>query len=870
MSKSTKDANACACPAEPPDERGLAEWALDELPGAAIVIFDRGLRVRLAGGDALGVAADAGGDLVGRRVRDVLPAEVALAAIPHCRGALAGGESTCTLRSPDGRTAFLVQTKPLRSKAGDVVAGLAVTRDVSPAEDSPDPAADVVCAGRPELLRFPPPALRPQMIPRHTLMVRIETAGAQVVLMTAPAGSGKTTAAAQLAAAAPRGAWISLEERHNEPAVLAGELLAAIASIEGARPLGSGMAAGAGLELVAQAVSECATRFVLVLDDAHNLRARGALDVIACAMRNVPRGSLLVIGSRTELDLGHGGLVASRSLLHLRAKDLAMSAAECTAVVASLGTEISVQDVEALVRRTDGWAAGVSLLAGALAEKGGDARLDDVGGWEPSIAGYLRDAVLESLRDGGRKFLLESSPIEELSGPLCDAALGRRDSGRMLRRLVRGNVPITAVDERCHKYRVNPLLREALVQELRAEDPEGTARIHLRASTWCEQNGDVERAIHHARAAGAIDHAGELVAVALPDYVLSRRHRIADLVREFRPEELRREHHLALARGWDALCSGATEATAYWADVAEGALGHPNGDSPGSTSGPLALLRAAAAFGGVSEMAHEAARAYRSEAPGSAWRPFACYLEGAAAELLGDREHACARLREGEQLAAIGAPTLRPQILAQLSQLADSDDQPEASRELAATADAVMYEHGLHGATSDAIVEARSALHLAKDGNEAKARDRLDRAAAELAAPGWMPSWMRAQTQIVLGQAHLQLGDAPIARTLERAARRAIHEGARDAPVLCQRLTSLRAMLDAFPAVSITGSGHLTTAELRVLRYLPTHLSFRQIGERLYLSRHTVKTEAISAYRKLGVNSRSDAVRKARELGILE
>jgi LuxR family maltose regulon positive regulatory protein len=151
-----------------------------------------------------------------------------------------------------------------------------------------------------------------------------------------------------------------------------------------------------------------------------------------------------------------------------------------------------------------------------------------------------------------------------------------------------------------------------------------------------------------------------------------------------------------------------------------------------------------------------------------------------------------------------------------------------------------------------------------------KARDRLGRATARLAAPGWMPSWMRAQTQMVLAQARLQLGDAPAARTLERAARRAVEDGARDAPVLCQRLASLQATLEAFPSVSLPGSGHLTTAELRVLRYLPTHLSFRQIGERLYLSRHTVKTEAISAYRKLGVNSRSDAVRQAQELGILE
>ena len=91
-----------------------------------------------------------------------------------------------------------------------------------------------------------------------------------------------------------------------------------------------------------------------------------------------------------------------------------------------------------------------------------------------------------------------------------------------------------------------------------------------------------------------------------------------------------------------------------------------------------------------------------------------------------------------------------------------------------------MYEHGLEDASAGAIVEALSALDLAKDGNEAKARDRLsDRGAAKLAAPGWMPSWMAAQTQIVLAQAHLQLGDASTARGLERAARRTIQEGAR-------------------------------------------------------------------------------------------
>jgi LuxR family maltose regulon positive regulatory protein len=853
------------------DGSGLAALVLAEAPGVAIVVFDRGLRVRLVGGDALGVDLDGRDELVGRRVRDVLPAQLALAATPHCRSALVGRESTCAVGSPDGLTALVLQTKPLRSETGEIIAGIAVVRDVSPAEGSPDAiVAEIVTAGRSDPLRFQPPALHAETVARHTLLVRVETAGAQAVLMTAPAGFGKTTAAAQMAAAAPRSAWITLEERHDDPSVLAGTILAAVASIEGVRPLAAGASGTTGLELLTGALSDCPTRFVLVLDDAHHLHTRGALDVVAGVMESVPRGSLLVIASQTELDLRHGALVAGRSLLQLRAADLAMSAAECAALVAGRGVDISTEDVAALVRRTDGWPVGVSLLTAAMAEKGAAARPDDIGGWEPSVAAYLRDAVLESLPEDSRKFLLGSSLIEELSGPLCDAAMGRGGSGRILRRLAGGNVPMTAVDQRGREYRLNPLLREMLAQELTADDPDVAARLHLRASAWCEEHGEMERAIHHIREAGAIGRAGELVAQALPGYVFSREHPIADLVREFGPDELRREHHLALARGWDALCSGAVEATTYWAAVAEGTLARADGDAPDSVSGPLALLRAAAAAGGVAEMAHQAELAYGIEAPDSPWRPLACYLDGAAAEVMGDREHARARLREGEQLAAIGAPNLRPQILAQLSLLALSDDDPEASRELAAAADALMYEHGLEGATGSAIVEALSALGLAKDGNEARARDRLDRAAAELAAPGWMPCWMRAQTQIVLGQAHLQLGDAPVARNLERAARRAVHEGARDAPALRERLASLRATLDAFPSVSIPGSGHLTTAELRVLRYLPTHLSFRQIGERLYLSRHTVKTEAISAYRKLGVNSRSDAVRKAQELGILE
>jgi LuxR family maltose regulon positive regulatory protein len=115
----------------------------------------------------------------------------------------------------------------------------------------------------------------------------------------------------------------------------------------------------------------------------------------------------------------------------------------------------------------------------------------------------------------------------------------------------------------------------------------------------------------------------------------------------------------------------------------------------------------------------------------------------------------------------------------------------------------------------------------------------------------------------------VQLGNGNDARGHLEAARAAWPQGRGDASGLNAELDALAATLDAFPAVNLDRAGHLTPAELRVLRLLPTHLSFREIGDHLFLSRHTVKTEAISTYRKLGVTSRSDAVRRAGELGLL-
>jgi LuxR family maltose regulon positive regulatory protein len=432
---------------------------------------------------------------------------------------------------------------------------------------------------------------------------------------------------------------------------------------------------------------------------------------------------------------------------------------------------------------------------------------------------------------------------------------------------------IVPLDQGGEWYRLSPVLRDMLRSRLRRGEPGAEAEIHARASRWWEAQGDVEAAVHHARLAGDIPRAGALVGRILPAYELSgRTARLAQLLAEFADDELRSSPVLAVAMAWACLTAGPAEACHHWGAVAQGAAVQPLPAIDGALddgAGPaFVLLRTAVAAHGVAAMGADAVLAASVTPPGSPWVALCRYYEGVAAELTGDRGHARQCLDDGLRLAAIAAPALRASILAQLELIARDEGDGERARTLAEDADAMLHEHGLEGHPDTVIVDAVWALMLAKEGHETQARERVRRAVQKLEARSSAP-WSEAQARIVLAHARLCLGDGPGARALEAQARRAVETGAADAASLKEQLESLRLTLDAFPATTIPGAGHLTAAELRVLRYLPTHLSFREIGERLFLSRHTVKTEAISTYRKLGVNSRAEAVSHARDLGIL-
>jgi LuxR family maltose regulon positive regulatory protein len=268
-------------------------------------------------------------------------------------------------------------------------------------------------------------------------------------------------------------------------------------------------------------------------------------------------------------------------------------------------------------------------------------------------------------------------------------------------------------------------------------------------------------------------------------------------------------------------------------------------------------------------MAADAARFTELEAEDSPWWPRACYLEGAAARLSGDPELARRRLEEGERLAsAFGAITVRAMCLAQLAALAVAEDSWALASALAKQATDELSKASLDGIATVAPVFAVSALVQAHEGEVESARATIRHARALIEGDSGVAAWVAVEVRLTLAHASLLLADAAAARLLLSEARR-VDVAATDLGSLNATLEELTATAAAFSAAGNEGASSLTGAEVRLLRLLPTHLTFAEIGERVHLSRNTVKSQAVSMYRKLDVSSRNDAVERATELGLL-
>jgi LuxR family maltose regulon positive regulatory protein len=612
-------------------------------------------------------------------------------------------------------------------------------------------------------------------------------------------------------------------------------------------------------------------RVVIVLDDAHLAPPELVRHVLGPLLEELPAGSMVALASRTEPPLPLGRLRARRSLIEVRVEDLAMLPAEASVLVHDAGLELDFGAVQELVSRTEGWPAGMYLAALSLREEvDTEAALSRLRGDDHRLAEYFRDEVLSEMPPDLLEFAVLTSVLEELSGPLCDAVQGRPGSALTLTKLEHATPLLRPLDPAHERYRWHGLFRDALAAELRRTAPDLVRALHDRASAWCEAHGEADQAIAHAVWAHDPVRTGDLLWAGIVAYVTQGRNQIVQgWLAGFTREELAGYAPLALAAAHSFLAAGNAAEARHLAVAAAAAVGRGSGaGATGSLAAGLAGIDAMVGRDGVAGMAKAAGRACGIEPEHSPWRPLYLLLRGTALHLGGDRSGAIRLLDEGADLSAAAAPTAMSLCLAQAAVIAIEEQDWDRAAELTDRAERVIEERGLAGYPICALAFAASAATRAHHGRVDEAKRDLRSGIELLTLLGDFIPWYGAEARILLAHASLWLADVVGARTLLAEASRLARRTS-GAVIFEHWFNEAWSYMDALAETSLAGPSSLTIAELRILRFLPSHRSFREIAAQLGVSANTVKTQAHAVYRKLGAASRSEAVMRASDAGLL-
>jgi LuxR family maltose regulon positive regulatory protein len=485
------------------------------------------------------------------------------------------------------------------------------------------------------------------------------------------------------------------------------------------------------------------------------------------------------------------------------------------------------------------------------------------------VADYLRDELLAPLAPDTLAFLTRTSILDTLSGALCDAVLGKGDSARTLARLAVSNTLLVSLDRNGQSYRYHTLFRQMLRTQLRRLEPERERELHARASVWYAQARDVDRAIRHAVAAGDAERSGELLWRHSGSYIgRGRNAALRSWLEQFTDAQIAASPSLALTAANSRLAAGDRNEAGHWTAAAERSLARAPSAAPGVLDSAVLLLRAAIAEHGLEQMGRDVACARELEPEHGASRSLARLLAGAAHHLSGNRERARADLEDGVRSSAVAAPQIQAICLAQLALLELDEGDWQAGGILIERARSRVESCGLANYPTAALVYAVSALVRSHVGPVEEADRDLRACRALLGRLVDFVPWYEAEVRLALGRAALGLSDVAGARTLLAEASRLVKRTP-ESPTLASWLAESLAQLEA-----ATGSAGelltLTAAELRVLRMLPTHLSFPAIAGQLFISTNTVKTHVRALYRKLDASSRAEAVTRAVAAGLLD
>jgi LuxR family transcriptional regulator, maltose regulon positive regulatory protein len=736
-------------------------------------------------------------------------------------------------------------------------------------------------------LRAPTPRSE-QVIRPRLLEILGNTIDRKITLVSAPAGYGKTTLLAQWSHAVGDSlsfAWLTLDEQDNDPIKLWRHIVEALHLAAPEEDVGADVLVRVGvagrslietsLPMLINVLAALDRRLILVLDDYQFVTNDECHDSVAFFVDHLPENVHLVLASRSDPPLRLGRLRARGALNEIRDEQLAFSEEEAAHLLnETMGLDIGPDDLRLLFERTEGWPAAIYLASLSLQQREDrHAFIVAFKGSDRYIVDLLAEEVLAGVQEDVKEFLLRTSILRRLTGPLCDAVVNREGSGKLLHELARSNLFLVPLGERGEWYRYHHLFSQFLVYELESGSPELVPILYGRASAWLEGEGFFDGAIRHAVAATDYERAGLLVTRHWYGYVLAGQMATVEGWLESLPE-VQTAHDPALLLVWAWICtlSGRSEEAERLLTLAESIpYEGPLPDGTSSVEAGTATIRGIFGFGGVRSTLEAARRAVESEpeltSPRAALMRFGL---GSSYYLSGETSAARKWVEEALELTGTGQPLLRTVCLSYLSIVATDEGRLEEAESLAREARVLTDRFGLWVIPQSSWVPIALGYMLAKRGDLIEAQTELESGlSTRRKLPGLSP-WPTLMGLLALARARSGRGDRGGAQAVLAEAR-SILQNYPDSGIFPSLLALQERELRNKKSRRRDGSldGDLTERELDVLRLLVGELSARQIAQNLYVAPSTVRTQVKSIYRKLGVSSREQAVHEARLRGLI-
>jgi LuxR family transcriptional regulator, maltose regulon positive regulatory protein len=742
-------------------------------------------------------------------------------------------------------------------------------------------------SGTPLASKLHPPDPRREWVPRQELVRRLAASDAKLVLVHAPAGFGKTIAVAQWRAA-ERGnrafAWVSLDRGDDDPVRLWRHI---VSSLQQACPAFGGDEllallrvqvpdiAGRLVPRLVSALAGLQERVVLVLDDYHLVTERRCHEQIEALLVTLLPPAQLVIISRAAPPLQLARLRVAGDMTEITMSELRFTQEEANRLIVAVAVSpLGQRDLADLVDRTEGWPAALYLAALSLRSQpdpGGF--IHEFTGGNRYVADYLFEEVIGRQPEHIVRFLTRTAILDRFTAPLCDAVAGTGDATEVIDVLERDNLFLIALDESRQWFRYHHLFAQALRAQLTRREPALVPDLHRRANRWFRGQGWPEEAFGHALAAGDTDAAIEVMSVYWYSFMNAGR--------------METVHGWIAALGDDAVLANPMAAhTAAWVAALSGRPGTVRRLLPvigaGNGTGPLpdgmrslrssaALLQGTFGFDGIRTMREAAAAAVELEDdPASSWYMLAQTVYGFSLHLSG-REGPAEALRRAV-LSGVTDPVVRLTATSIAALIATDEGRMAEATALAETALRIADQNGISTAPQTSLAHMAVGAGWAHEGRLEEARTELVRALQTRQRFLAMSPWPTLEVMFRLAAVLHDLGDDDGAHTVATEIDGVLTSLPDGADAQRARLDLLRQRLGGTAGVARVREGEaqaLTGRELTVLRMLRSTMSIAQIAEQLELSANTIKTHTRAIYRKLGVSTRSAAVTRGQELGLL-